>query len=143
MTLRQYKRHHNFCPNCKRIMQKNHKCKALLRIKFACQTKGHGGTSSLRQFVKDEYIGKVFRISPNNRTELVRLFMHAFKTPIQNQHVIGAATRFLRNQHLSKAEIHAIIFSLGYRYCQLNRNAFLSNVKINGYYNHKKKEAKV
>lgn len=133
------------CLKCgKRLFEgKNHLCMpriSKLRIKFKMGFRG--GINPLRSYVKDEYVGKVFNIEVANRTAIVRLFMDALRVCRANDsQKAKSIRRFLKRFHLSNAEIHSILFHIGFRYSVSDKyaqgNPKLRNIKINGYYDHK------
>lgn len=104
--------------------------------------RGGSGRSGVRRktdFVKDEFIRKcVFRYT--DRSEIVRFFMQYFKEKQYSNTEITAISSFLKRHGLTRAERHAVVFHLGYRYKAkpLKQNNML-NLRINGYYNHQKR----
>lgn len=99
-----------------------------------------GNITKSTRFFKHGFLGKTFLGLRNDRTAIVRFFMEIFKDKKYSEHDIKAITRWLKNW-LSKAEIHAVVWSLGFRYkgdhCS---NRSLRNIRINGYHNHKEKK---
>ena len=116
------------------FMVKGSKATPKLRIRFTMgQGKVRGGNQKIRDFVKDEYVGKQFNVSKTNRTKIVRLFMDSLRPCTEdNLYIKKRITHFLRRYYLSRAERHAILFKLGYRYSKTN-SIYLRNMEINGY----------
>lgn len=91
-------------------------------------------------FLKIEYLNKNVKLDYTNRTELVRFFMNVFKPNlIITQGKVCRIRIWLSRLHLTNAEIHAILFHLGFRYktlpnCAQTKSSHLTNIRINGYF---------
>jgi hypothetical protein len=90
------------------------------------------------KFVKPEFM-KLRRFTYSSRSDLTRFFMNYFLPKTYTQGEIHSITSFLRNMGLSRAERHAVIYKLGFRYCTKTNSYSIGNLKINGYYNHPKR----
>ena len=106
---------------------------------------------SIREVIKEEYVGKTFEVDENNRTEVVRLFMDALREVDSDDYLKARAIRhFLGRFSLSNAEIHAILFKKGFRYAPKKGKygsycigvASLRNIKIDAYHDHQTKTTK-
>lgn len=89
---------------------------------------------SAYDFLKPEFVGgrgKRLRVDYTDRTDLVRQFMSIFQEKQYNEFDIRAIVHFLKRFHLSRSEIHAVIFHLGFRY---KHPQVQGNLKIGGYY---------
>jgi hypothetical protein len=101
----------------------------------------------IRRLIKNDYIGKHFFIDIEDRTKIIRLFLCALKQIQKDDYRTASVIRqFLRRFHLSNAEIHAVLFHIGFRYSSSNnsgsyKNIHLDNIKINGYYDFQKKKS--
>lgn len=116
----------------------------MLRITVATGQGGpRGGIKSLSDLVKPKFLNKRIKIPLANRTKIVRFFMGIFKQKKYNYREISRIRRFLRRFHLSNAEIHAVVFSLGYQYSSnVTGNLNLRHLKLNGYLDDKPKRRK-
>jgi len=131
------------CPKCNRRIwkTKHHRCPEytkLLKVKVGCGGI-RGNLESVRSIIKDAYIGKTFKFKPNNRTKIIRFFMGILRKCEPNDSYKAKRIRqFLRRFHLTNAEIHAILFHIGFRYSTSTptSNKSLCNIKINGYFEH-------
>ena len=83
------------------------------------------------ELLKPEYVGKTIEIDYNDRSSVVRAFMDIFLEREYTPYEIKAVTHFLKRYHLSRAEIHAVILHLGYRYNK--RNKSVGNVAVGKY----------
>lgn len=116
-----------------------------ITIKFSS---GHGssrgGTHSVRSFIHDEYMNRTFHVNIEDRSGIVRLFMKAIKEcDSKDWRKARRIHLFLKRFHLSRAEIHAILFNKGFRYSNIGTkgacsNPMLRNIYIDGYHNHHK-----
>jgi predicted transport protein len=84
-----------------------------------------------RQLLKPEYVGKSIEVDYDDRSSVVRTFMDIFLEREYTAYEIRAVTRFLKRYYLSRAEIHAIILHLGYRYNK--RNKAVGNMALADY----------
>lgn len=66
---------------------------------------------------------------------MVRFFMNYFIKRPYNLNEIKVISHFLKEKGLTRAERHAIIYSLGFKY-QASNNCQLRHLQINGYLNH-------
>jgi predicted transport protein len=83
------------------------------------------------EFLKPEYVGKSIEVDYDDRSSVVRTFMDIFLEREYTSYEIKSVTHFLKRYHLSRAEIHAVILHLGYRYCKRNRS--VGNVAVADY----------
>jgi hypothetical protein len=110
---------------------KRHVCLAVRKIKFGLGGP-RGKETALRDIVKDKYMCHTFVLPRDGPTVLVRLFMEALR-PINNgQNQVKLVRNFPSRFSLSGAEVHAVLFHLGYRY-QSQKGRVLDHMKINGY----------
>jgi len=128
------------CPNCHRRIwkTKNHRCPNLLKVKLGVGGI-RGNLQSARSIIKDVYVGKTFKFDPENRTKIIRFFMEALrKCDPKESYKAKRIRQFLDRFHLTNAEIHAILFHIGFRYSSKygGGTPSLRNIKINGYYEH-------
>lgn len=149
-----YTKNYSTCGNCgmRTWKTKIHRCVVdetpKLLISFSM---GQGGARggmiySVREFIKEGFVGKKLGIPIKNRTEVVRVFMTAikkFENP-HNHRLARRVRRFLSRFHLSNAEIHAVLFQAGFRYRCVGRkgaesNSKLRNIRLNGYHDNKER----
>jgi hypothetical protein len=101
---------------------------------------GYNATShkKVSDFIKPEFMRRHIEIDYNNRTDLVRQFYSIFVEREYNYRDICTIRRFLIRKKLTNAEVHAILFRLGFRY-KINpmtrRIKNMSHMAIDGYYN--------
>ena len=127
------------------FMVKGYEDNPKLHIRFTKGGRRKGGAiKTIRDFIKDEYVGKQFNIPIANRTKIIRLFMKAIKPCKKDGGTIKTRiAHFLQRYHLSRAERHAILFKLGYRYkVKRTKGLTLRNMKINGYLDHQSRNRK-
>ena len=115
-----------------------------VRLSFAgshLNAKSGGQRKKVSDFLKPEYLGKVIEIDNNDRSSVVRAFMDTFLVRDYSSREIQTITHFLNRYHLSRAEIHAVVLHLGYRYNTGNKA--LRHLAIDGYFdNHPSKSRK-
>jgi hypothetical protein len=75
----------------------------------------------VNELLKPEYVGKSIEVDYSDRSSVVRAFMDIFLEREYTTYEIKAVTHFLKSYYLSRAEIHAVILHLGYRYHECNR----------------------
>ena len=95
-----------------------------------------------RRFIKDAYIRKTFIALCDNkhRKGIVKFFMQIFKKEGQyNQYDIRTIHHWLKRFRLSRAEIQAIIFHIGYKYRSKSSNI---GMKIDGYLDRPRRRTK-
>ena len=114
--------------------------KRTIRLSFGGN--GRNSSRSAYDFLKPEFVGmygKRLFVDYDDRSDLVRQFMGVFLKKEFTAFDIRVIIHFLKRFHLSKAEINAVVFHLGFRYvtprCQ-------GNLKIDGYYDAKKENLK-
>jgi hypothetical protein len=115
-----------------------------MRIKLTWR--GESGRSSVLRktdFVKDEFVTQSYFAYSSN-TELVRFLMNYFKEKTFSEPEIHAISSFLKRHKLSRAERHAIVYHLGYRYrAHSSSQLDMRNLQIDGYYNHQKRVSSI
>ena len=90
--------------------------------------------SKLKQLLKPNLIGKTYYF--NTTSERLRFVFSIFNREAKIEKY-GAASirRFLNTQGLSRAEIHAVLFNLGFRYKYVSSSYDhnLKNLQVDGY----------
>jgi hypothetical protein len=72
------------------------------------------------RFIKPEYFCKILDLDLDNRSSVVKAFMQVFLERQYSAREVAILSSFLKRKGLSRAEIHAVIFHLGYRYTTIN-----------------------
>jgi len=99
---------------------------------------GHSAIQKGSNFIKPEYLGRTFEFDENDRTKIVRFFQQAF---IERKYTLGdvhGITQFLKRKFLTRAEIHAVVIHLGYRY-SARPSPSNRNLRIDGYLDRRSK----
>jgi len=96
-----------------------------------------GARRPLSDFIKPPFCrGQSFKILDEPTTK-VRFLMSLFRRDITiDYHLARRIRYFLKQYKLTNAEIHAILFNLGFRYATKRKGGPIyncENVKINGY----------
>jgi len=108
--------------------------KRTICLSFGGNGRAKTSVRSAYDFLKPEFVGgygKHLRVDYRDRTDLTRQFMSIFLEKKYNEYDIRAIVHFLKRFHLTRSEIHAIIFHLDYRY---KKPKVQGNLKIDGYY---------
>ncbi len=110
-------------------------------MKLRLSWRGGVGRSAIQKgsnFIKPEYIGRTFEFDENDRTKIVRFFQQIFIEREYTFRDVHGISQFLKRKFLTRAEIHAVIIHLGYRY-----SAFPSpsnrHLRIDGYLDRRSK----
>ena len=91
---------------------------------------------NINYFIREKYLSvHVVDLDLADRTAVVKFFMDLFKIKQYSPYEIGIITRFLKRKGLTRAERHAVILHLGYRYASAP-DGHMGNLVIDGYYNH-------
>jgi|WetSurMetagenome_2_1015567.scaffolds.fasta_scaffold55253_6 hypothetical protein len=113
-----------------------------VRLSFYGKGRGSCGNQKIHKnvsdFIKTEFLCKSLEIDYNNRTDLVRKFYFIFIEKDYTYRDICTIRRFLQRKKLTKVEIHAILYRLGFRYKirpMTHRFRTMSHIAIDGYYN--------
>ncbi len=88
----------------------------------------------LRDIVKSEYLGQRYYFG--SRTDRLRFVMSAFVDGVViDKQYAKIITRLLHDQSFSRAEVHAVLFRLGFRYkiTQPSYNHDIRNLQVDGY----------
>jgi hypothetical protein len=88
-----------------------------------------------RNYLKPEYVGKWIEIDYTDRSSAVKALMDAFLVREYSEREIAVLTGFLKRKGLTRAETHAVILHLGYRYNPGGPS--LEHMAIDGYCDHK------
>ncbi len=99
---------------------------------------GHSAIQRGSNFIKPEYIGRTFEFDERDRTKIVRFFQEVFVKREYTYRDVHGITQFLKRKFLTRAEIHAVIVHLGYRYSSKPNNSN-RNLRIDGYLDRRSK----
>ncbi len=92
-----------------------------------------------KEYIKPEYLGKMVKLNLSNRSDVVRFFMNIFLEREYTFRDISSISKFLKRKGLSRAERHAVIYKLGYRYSiPISAKNSMENLSINGYFCHRR-----
>ena len=99
---------------------------------------GHSGIHRGSDFIKPEYLGRTFEFDENDRTKIVRFFQQAFIERDYTFRDVHGISQFLKRKFLTRAEIHAVVIYLGYRY-SARPSPSNRNLRIDGYLDRRSK----
>jgi hypothetical protein len=92
--------------------------------------------SHASRFLKPEYSGKPLELDFNDRRSVVKTFMDAFLEREYSEREVAVISGFLKRKGLTRAEIHAVMFHLGYRYTTMT-SPLTMHLKVGKYLHNK------